>query len=128
MNEGRSMTEERPDAEVILRDFFRSELPSPWPPFRHPVEVAPQKSQPAWGRSHVGLAASVLVLVAGLGAGSLLLRSDTTARPDEPLLKDAKKPSAPGKMHKAPPAIAPMPEKLDEKNDAPFSLAYPGYR
>lgn len=131
MDKGQLLTEEQPDAELLLRDFFCGELPSPWPPFRHSVEIAPQKSQASLdlGRSHVGLAASVLVLIAGLGVGSFLLRTDTGGSKDEPLFKESKKPAAPGKLHKPPPAIAPMPEKPgDGENDAPFSLAYPGYR
>jgi hypothetical protein len=115
------------ETERLLRDFYRAELPTPWPAFQRPIATPSLKSylgnrlQP----SHIGLAASVLFLIGGLGAGVSLLRGDARAELDGGILPAAHKPAVPGRMFKNPPAtlpeVAPLgPMPMDE--DPPLSL------
>lgn len=131
MNQAQAMTKDQSEAEQMLRDFFRAEMPHPWPSFRAPLGVKTSKTRARWGlsRSHIGLAASVLFLVAGLWAGSFFLRSDAQPN-DAPIHKLGQRPPAPGKMFKEPPATTPVePAKPDGAGkDRPFSFAYPPSR
>jgi hypothetical protein len=58
------------EVEGLLREFYRAEMPDPWPQLRPPTEQ-PSSAAPApwrgWGllRSRLALAASVALLVAG---------------------------------------------------------------
>jgi hypothetical protein len=54
--------EARPEVDALLRDYFESEMPRPWPAFKAPVTKAP-----GWSRysGRLALAASVALLVAG---------------------------------------------------------------
>lgn len=59
-----------PELDVLLRNFFRSEMPDPWPELKAPVEVKfpPARSTPRrWSsiRGKLALAASVAVLMVG---------------------------------------------------------------
>jgi hypothetical protein len=58
------------EVEGLLRQFYQSEMPDPWPPFRWPEEKQPPAAPPRWRgwilfRSRLALAASVSLLVAG---------------------------------------------------------------
>jgi len=58
------------DVEVLLRNFFRSEMPATWPAFKAPVvsDTVPARSAPSrWTpvRSRLALAASVGFLMVG---------------------------------------------------------------
>jgi len=67
----------RPDVDGLLRDFFRSELPHPWPRLHLPETR--QRVVPSWwqrSRVRIGLAASVaLVLTSYLALADLFPRS-----------------------------------------------------
>ena len=54
--------EARPEVDALLRDYFESEMPRPWPAFKTPVAKAT-----TWSRytGRLALAASVALLVAG---------------------------------------------------------------
>ena len=56
--------------DELLREFFRRELPNPWPPLRLPADTVPSSASKPRGvsrRSYAALAASVAILIAGLG-------------------------------------------------------------
>ena len=56
------------DLDLLLRNFFRAEMPSPWPGPVPPAETAPGPAAPtrrARPRGRYALAASLLVLLAG---------------------------------------------------------------
>lgn len=57
------------DLEGLLRDFFHSEMPEPWPTMKAPVSLrktaAPASSRWAPVRSRLALAASVGLLMVG---------------------------------------------------------------
>jgi hypothetical protein len=59
------------DVDGLLREFFQSEMPDPWPALRTPARVTLSFDRPSsWRRrfrSSLALAASLLVLALGLG-------------------------------------------------------------
>jgi hypothetical protein len=63
------------DLDVLLRDFFQSEMPQPWPELRAPVERTPTRAATRWTsmRSRLALAASVGLLMVGSWALSARL-------------------------------------------------------
>lgn len=67
----------------VLRDFYRQEMPAPWPALQ--LSETPSPARPRlWslGRSYLSLAASLLLLVGGLATASAVLRNEPApARP-----------------------------------------------
>jgi hypothetical protein len=60
----------------LLREFFAREMPDPWPArpsVPAPVAIRPPRCVRPFRQSRLALAASVLFLLAGLGAASELL-------------------------------------------------------
>jgi len=61
--------QETPDGlDVLLRNFFRAEMPNPWPTLQAPAEEPTSKAAPTWwnrSRSRMALAASVGLLLLG---------------------------------------------------------------
>jgi hypothetical protein len=56
--------------DETLRRYFAAEMPSPWPPAPRVVahvEPLPSARRAGLGRSHFALAASLLILAAGMG-------------------------------------------------------------
>jgi len=89
------------DLDRLLSDFFRSELPHPWPeakiPDEQPKSLPARKSSPRWAtfRSRFALAASIALLLVGgwflsgrfeevPGSGSLGNRNEATPHFDGP--------------------------------------------
>jgi hypothetical protein len=59
------------ELDTLLRDYFRSEMPEPWPAAKYPTVTVHFQPQPrsffgARSRSLLALAAAVAVLIAGL--------------------------------------------------------------
>jgi hypothetical protein len=71
-------------ADVLLRDFFRREMPAPWPAWQPPVEtaVAKPKKRKVLGRSYVALAASVLALIGVLSLTGEMMRVAPAPKPE----------------------------------------------
>ena len=92
-------------ADGLLREFFHRELPDPWPPLGLPVtEERPKPLQRrALRRSHLALAASIVILLAGLGLASELLRGGPVV--PKALPAEAKKPGT--TIQHKPPATTP---------------------
>ena len=70
MNDLSTMNKDnRPDVDALLGDFFRSEMPAPWPaaPLMVPQANRPRRVGSFWSRSsgRLALAASIALLVAG---------------------------------------------------------------
>ena len=57
----------RPDVDGVLREFFETEMPKPWPAFKAPKQTREKRSVSMWSRysGRVALAACVALLVAG---------------------------------------------------------------
>ncbi|HMF15239.1 MAG TPA: hypothetical protein VKE94_23150 [Gemmataceae bacterium] len=59
------------DVDGLLRKFFQSALPRPWPAFQRPIrDIIPLARSTGWRRrfrSSLALAASVAILALGLG-------------------------------------------------------------
>lgn len=99
-------------ADVLLRDFFRREMPAPWPAWQPPVEadVAKPKKHKALGRSYVALAASVLALIGILSLTGEMMRvapapkSETVVQPLPTDDGKAEKPSNNGRRIRPAPA------------------------
>jgi hypothetical protein len=57
------------DLDGLLSAFYQSEMPSPWPQLKLPASVSVLPNRPAFWqrikRSHLALAASVALLIAG---------------------------------------------------------------
>jgi hypothetical protein len=98
-------------ADPLLRDFFRREMPRPWPAWQPPVEAAakPQKRK-GLGKSYVALAASVLALTGVLSLTGDMTRvapvppSETAVQPLAPDQGTAVKPSENGRRIRPAPA------------------------
>ncbi len=82
-----------PGLEQRLQAFFRREMPAHWPEIRAPEPTAASRPPPAkplvdtgrtrvrpWSRSHLALAASVLLLVFAIGLLSNSLRGGLRGR------------------------------------------------
>lgn len=67
------------DVDKLLREFFRRELPHPWPPLRLPVQEPRPKLRRRNGLRHSygSLAASVGFLLIGLGLAAQMLRTQS---------------------------------------------------
>jgi hypothetical protein len=59
--------EARPDVDNLLHDYFRSELPRPWPAFQMPRSVRTKRPASFWSRysGRIALAACIALLAAG---------------------------------------------------------------
>ncbi|MCS6976105.1 MAG: hypothetical protein NZM31_03715 [Gemmatales bacterium] len=93
----------------LLRDFFRSEMPQPWPECPVPVPSQLPKAKPS-GRlrhSYVGLAACAGFVALGLGMAWNLLRFEDAASAEKGLLPSAAKPIPGGTLFRSPPATLP---------------------
>jgi len=111
------------DVDGMLRDFFRREVPHPWPPPRLPVQDSQPKSRRrnALGHSYVSLAASVGFLLIGLGLASQMLRTESGPNPAQDARPGtARKPGTYQKPNISPenPSTPPAP---NEKERRPFS-------
>jgi hypothetical protein len=53
------------DLDHQLRAFFRSEMPSPWPPLKAPVTLTARRSEGILPTSRLALAASIAALLLG---------------------------------------------------------------
>jgi hypothetical protein len=68
-----------------LRDFYRSEMPDPWPTMRAPARTLPmpkRSSRPVWLRSlsRLAVAASIALLLIGYLALASLFPRDSAGR------------------------------------------------
>ena len=74
------------DIDQTLRDFYRAEMPSPWPTMRAPARTLPmprRSAKPAWMRSlsRLAVAACIALLLIGyLAVASLFPRENGVAR------------------------------------------------
>jgi hypothetical protein len=127
-------THDTHETDALLRELFRSEMPDPWPAFRASATIPAEHSRPARSSlpSYVGLAASLLFLIAGLAAGSYLLRVDATVDPERGILPSAARPIQPGKQFRPPPAISPAmppgrlnPMPMPSEEEPPLSFSFP---
>jgi hypothetical protein len=59
--------EARPEVDRMLRDYFQSELPRPWPAFRAPRSARINEAPSLWSRcgGRIALAACITLLAAG---------------------------------------------------------------
>jgi len=69
-----------------LRDFYRSEMPDPWPTMRAPARTLPmpkRTARPVWMRSlsRLAIAASIALLLIGYLALASLFPRDTGSQP-----------------------------------------------
>jgi len=128
------LTQETHETDALLRELFRAEMPDPWPPFQPPATFPAEhaRSERSSLPSYVGLAASLLFLIAGLVAGSYLLRADATVDPERGILPSAARPIQPGKQFRPPPAISPAPPPgrlnpmpMPAEEEPPLSFSYP---
>lgn len=110
------------DLDALLRDFYRHEMPHPWPAPRLQLAEDRPKVSPVRSlrRSHLALAASVLILIGGVGVGGGLLNTQPGDLGDGPL---------PGKADKRdkrdqPAAPAPPMDVQPSDKDKPFSLDF----
>jgi hypothetical protein len=74
-----------------LRDFYRSEMPDPWPTMRAPARTLPlpkRTARPVWLRSlsRLAVAASIAMLLIGYLALASLFPRENGARPGLPSL------------------------------------------
>jgi hypothetical protein len=103
--------------DEMLREFFRREVPSPWPPWRLPESTGRLNSSVnrPLRRSRLMLVASLVLLLAGLSLTSAMLRGVSPAAPALP--PDAKRPGSP--LYHKPPATLPdkhVAPKIDEES------------
>src|SRR5688572_23510913 len=63
--------EARPEVDDLLQDYFKSEMPHPWPAFQPPMPARAKEPRSFWSRSGVRLA--VAASLAGLLAAYLSL-------------------------------------------------------
>jgi hypothetical protein len=59
--------EQRPDVDVLLHDYFQSELPRPWPTFQAPKQTRVKQPETVFARysGRIVLAAGIALLLAG---------------------------------------------------------------
>ena len=57
----------RPDVDVVLGEFFRAEMPAPWPTLQVPHQARPRRGTSFWSQSsgRLALAACIALLLAG---------------------------------------------------------------
>ena len=110
-------------ADEMLREFFRREVPAPWPPLRLPVTVERSKSHSRrpLRRSHLALAASLAILLAGLGLASEMLRGSSST--PNALPAEAKKPGA--TIQHKPPATTPDKNVAPSRDEEPKPFSSP---
>jgi hypothetical protein len=129
MNEVRQTTS-GDQVDRLLRNFFQQEMPQSWPSPLSVVRSPPPSRAKSrrWTNRHLGLAASLLFLLIGLGAGSEVLRREgwLTPRTADPALPaSAQDPSREGNLLREPPATTP---KEPTDTDKPMSLNLPAWR
>jgi hypothetical protein len=78
------------EVDQLLRAFYRAEMPDPWPSFEAPAQAPTVLPFPArharrsiFVRSRLALAASVALLIGGLGFLSGKFRSEPAPRHDD---------------------------------------------
>lgn len=125
------------NVDRLLRDFFRSELPEPWPacPLPTPRKQHNNRRRFMLRRSYVGLAACMVFLGVGLLLAVSLLRFDRGDRPESGILPSAARPVRPGGLFRTPPATSPQPHVLqpgttpmDDQPQEPPPMLVPGPR
>ncbi len=59
--------EARPDVDAVLGEFFKAQMPTPWPAFKAPLQTRLKRPESYWSRysGRLALAACVALLVAG---------------------------------------------------------------
>ena len=59
--------EARPEMDDLLNDYFKAQLPKPWPAFKAPMQARAKRPVSLWSRysGRLALAACVALLVAG---------------------------------------------------------------
>lgn len=59
--------ETRPDVDAVLGEFFKAQMPTPWPAFKAPLQTRLKRQESYWSRysGRLALAACVALLVAG---------------------------------------------------------------
>lgn len=111
----------------LLRDFFRSEMPDPWPgcPVPKSVDSYKTKSRNGLRRSYLGLAACCAFVALGLGVAWNLLRFDPPGVSEAGVLPAAAKPVPKGSLFRNPPATLPQPSGLKDPGMPPHSADGP---
>lgn len=119
------------DLDGLLREFYRAEMPQPWPKFRAPaprVRLAPAVPQAsgysARLRSLLALAASVAVIA--LGAWWLSASADTPPVANAPHLTNGANPTADRpKFDKQPADGLPFDIRVDPNSGSSIELKLP---
>jgi hypothetical protein len=109
--------EARPEMDDMLRDFFRAEMPHPWPTFTTPKPLRLKRPATLWSRyaGRLALAACVGLLVAGyLGLSGYFVTPDagTGLQQGAPMIGHKEKGS---KVNIETPPDVPTPMLLDTK-------------
>ncbi len=111
----------------LLREFFRSEMPNPWPgcPIPKSKDSPNIKKSKGFRRSYLGLAACCAFVALGLGVAWNLLRFDPPGVSETGVLPSAAKPVPKGSLFRNPPATLPQPGGLKDPGMPPQSTDRP---
>jgi hypothetical protein len=114
------LREETDSLDRLLREFFRGEMPHPWPEAPQPAAPRPRRARSRY-RLHLALAASAAFLAATSGLAWQLLHSQSAPPPHTGLFPSAaKRTPDPRPLPPLPPGFAdPAPHHAPEDSPVP---------